>query len=120
MVAASARVLATAGHMPATSCHEMKRRRVATHRMAVVLGFIPYHAHVQLLPLVTTPNPLHYKVPRMWRHDSFVPHLAMKDTSEIAQLIRMPSLEKVVALARALKLPGACGTHGGCVRRSCE
>ena len=29
-------------------------------------------------------------------------------------------LKKAIALARTLKLPGACGTHGGCVRLSCK
>ena len=71
-----------------TPRHDVKRRRVATFRMTVVLGFIPCHAHVLSLPPVTMPNPSFCKVPRVWRHDSFVPCMAMKDTSEIAELIR--------------------------------
>ena len=86
----------------------MRARRVQMFRMMVLAGIITCGAYVMLLPMITMPNPRCYKPPAVWRHMSFVPHMAALDTDALQAILRFPNMQLVVDLCRALNLPAEC------------
>ena len=84
MVNASARVVATARHTAGRD--EASQGSHAWNGSGAWLHPLPRACAV----IAASDNAEPVVLPRVWRHDSFVPHLAMKDTSVIAELIRMP------------------------------